>query len=85
MHRHEYIDGSLSAGPYVAAVLEEADPPRELIQVNGVNFIKLTSTQCRKLMPHTLIYTFTHVRIYSGNRYEPKTTSVRSLMIINMN
>ena len=38
-----YIAASLSTGPYidVAAILDVAALPRELIQVNGVNFIKL--------------------------------------------
>ena len=35
---------------------------------------KALSTKCYKLI--ALIYTFTHVRIYSGNREELKTTSV---------
>ena len=43
---HHSIDASLSAGLYVnvAAILEEAAQPRELIRVNEVNFTKLTST-----------------------------------------
>ena len=70
------IDASLSVGPYVdiAAILEEAAQPRELIRVNGVNFIKPPCTKCLKLMP--LIYTFIHVRIYSETDRNQKKRNV---------
>ena len=67
----------MSAGPYidVAAILEEAAPPCELIQWSQWSELyKAPSTKCCKLM--SLIYTFTYIKIYSGNREEPKTTSV---------
>lgn len=40
---YRHIDAPLSSGPYVdfAAILEVAALPPELIQINGVNFIKL--------------------------------------------
>ena len=48
----------------IVAILEVAAQPRELTQVSGVNFIKWPSTKCYTLM--SLIYRFTHIRIYSG-------------------
>ena len=43
-YRHICIDAAFSAGPYIditATILDVAAQACELVQVNGVNFIKL--------------------------------------------
>ena len=65
----------------VAAVLEEAAPPRELIHVNGVDLVKRASTKFYKLMP--LISTRTD--IFRKWIWTKKQRLWLSLMIINVN
>ena len=73
-HRHIYIDALLSAGLYVATILKETALPCELLQVNGVNFMKLL---LQSAINYCLSLTHSHkCGIYSGNRQETKTTSV---------